>query len=64
MRHSEFWVRMESALGRTYARSWADQQVIGELGGRTVAEALDQGESPKSVWRAVWRTLGLPPGEL
>ena len=55
---------MESALGRTYARSWADQQVIGELGGRTVMEALEGGEPPKTVWRAVWRTLGLPPGEL
>jgi hypothetical protein len=55
---------MESALGRAYARSWADQMVIGELGGRTVTEALDAGESPKTVWRAVWRTLNLPPGEL
>jgi len=64
MRHTEFWARMESALGRSYARSWADQMVIGELGGRTVIEALDAGESPKTVWRAVWRTLNLPPGEL
>jgi hypothetical protein len=55
---------MEAALGRTYARSWARQQVIGELDGRTVAEALEAGEPPKRVWRAVWRTLGLPPGEL
>jgi hypothetical protein len=55
---------MEAALGRAYARSWADQQVIGELGGRTVIEALDAGESPKTVWRAVWRTLNLPPGAL
>ena len=55
---------METALGRTYARSWADQQVIGELGGRTVMEALEAGEPPKAVWRAVWRTLELPPGEL
>jgi len=64
MRHTEFWARMESALGRTYARSWADQQVIGELGGRTVMEALEGGEPPKTVWRAVCRTLGLPPGDL
>ena len=23
-------------------------------------QALDDGESPKAVWRAVWETLGLP----
>lgn len=61
MRHTEFWERMELALGRTYARSWADQFVISELGGRTAAEALEAGESPKHVWRAVWAALDLPP---
>lgn len=61
MRHTEFWERMELALGRTYARSWADQFVISDLGGRTAAEALEAGESPKEVWRAVWAALDLPP---
>jgi hypothetical protein len=54
---------MESALGPAYARAWSRQQVIGALGGRTVAEALDAGVSPKSVWHAVWQTLDLPPSE-
>ena len=61
MRHTEFWERMEAALGRTYARSWADQYVITELGGRTASEALEAGEDPKQVWRAVWAALELPP---
>ncbi|KRF11645.1 hypothetical protein ASG90_16970 [Nocardioides sp. Soil797] len=60
MRHTEFWLRMEQALGAGYARSWAEQHVIGELGSRTVDEALAAGESPKQVWEAVWRTLDLP----
>lgn len=60
MRHTEFWTRMESALGRSYARVWASQHVMAALGGRTVDEALAAGESPKVVWRAVWATLGLP----
>lgn len=60
MRHTEFWARMEDALGEAYARSWADSQVIGALGGRTVLEALDAGYSPKQVWRAVWEVLELP----
>lgn len=63
MRHTEFWARMDAALGRDYARFWAEQQVIGDLGGRTVVEALAAGEPPKSVWRAVWETLGLPDRE-
>jgi hypothetical protein len=61
MRHTEFWARMEAALGPAYARSWAEQQVLADLDGRTVNEALAAGESPKTVWRAVWAALGLPP---
>jgi hypothetical protein len=61
MRHTEFWARMDAALGPAYARSWAEQQVLADLDGRTVSEALAAGESPKTVWRAVWAALGLPP---
>jgi hypothetical protein len=63
MRHTEFWARMEHALGPAYARSWAEQQVMSSLGGRTVTEALDAGEPPKQVWRAVWERLELPASE-
>ena len=63
MKHSEFWVRMDHHLGDTYARSWANSQVIGGLGGKTVDEALSEGESPKHVWRAVHAVLQLPPSE-
>ena len=63
MRHTEFWSRMESALGPAYARAWAEQFVIGELGERTVLEALAAGELPKTVWAAVWRALRLPASE-
>lgn len=63
MRHTEFWARMESALGPAYARSWAQQFVIGELGERTACEALDAGVPPKTVWAAVWRALELPASE-
>lgn len=63
MRHTEFWARMEHALGPAYARTWAEQQVMSGLGGRTVTEALEAGEPPKQVWAAVWERLGLPPSE-
>jgi Protein of unknown function (DUF3046) len=63
MRHTELWVRLEHALGPTYARSWAHDFVITELGGRTAEEALAAGVPPKEVWAAVWRTLELPASE-
>ncbi len=63
MRHTEFWSRMDDALGSSYAQAWASQQVVGALGGRTVQEALDAGIPPKEVWREVWQVLGLPPSQ-
>ena len=60
MRHTEFWSRMEHALGTAYYRSWAEQFVMADLGRRTAQEALDAGVSPKEVWAAVWSALGLP----
>jgi hypothetical protein len=63
MKHTEFWNRMDAALGSAYSRSWASMFVLTELDGRTVDEALAAGVSPKEVWRAVWAVLGLPARE-
>ncbi len=63
MRLTEFWTRMEHHLGPAYARTWAETQVVSDLGGRTVTEALADGESAKTVWRAVWKHLELPPAD-
>ncbi|MBA2640644.1 MAG: DUF3046 domain-containing protein [Nocardioidaceae bacterium] len=63
MRHSEFWARMEQHLGGGYAQVWSDQQVLADLDGRTVAQALESGEPPKRVWRAVWAALELPASD-
>lgn len=60
MRHTEFWNRMDAALGSSYARSWALQVQMGSLEGRTAQEALDAGVPPKQVWAAVWEQLELP----
>ena len=60
MKHTEFWIRMDDALGASYARTWASMFVIADLGGRTVDEALAAGVPPKEVWAAVWRVLELP----
>jgi hypothetical protein len=57
---TEFWQRMADELGPTYAPVWASLTVLAELGGRTVDEALAQGEEAKLVWRAVAQHLELP----
>ncbi|MGZ4449731.1 MAG: DUF3046 domain-containing protein [Nocardioides sp.] len=63
MRHTEFWARLDHALGTAYAGAWARQFVMADLGGRTAAEALDAGLPPKQVWAAVWSALDLPASE-
>lgn len=60
MRLTEFWWRMEHAFGAAYADSVARDQVLEELGSRTVHEALAAGEDAKDVWRAVWAHFELP----
>ena len=62
MRHTEFWARLDRALGTVRARTWAELFVLTELGGRTTIEALDDGVAPRQVWAAVWRVLELAEG--
>jgi hypothetical protein len=54
---------MEQHLGPDYARSYAHDQVLPQLSGRTVDEALSDGEDAKLVWRAVVVALELPASE-
>ena len=60
VRYTDFWERMEHHLGAAYARSYAHDQVLSQLGGRTVDQALADGDDAKSVWRAVVEALELP----
>lgn len=60
MRESELWHRLNEHFGALYARSWADQVVLAELDGRTVAQALADGVVCKKIWLAVWRHEELP----
>lgn len=54
---------MDSHLGPGYAESWALDQHLAGLDGRTVRQALDEGVAPRQVWHAVWQALELPPSE-
>lgn len=53
MRLTEFWARLEQAFGPGYAESLAQDQVLAQLDGRSIAEALAAGEKTADVWRAV-----------
>ena len=63
MRLTEFWRRMHWTFGATYAESVARDQVLRELGGRTVTQALAEGVDVKQVWRAVAEHFELPARE-
>ena len=63
VRLTEFWGRMDAALGETYARSWAHDVVLTELDGLTVEQALLTDRPVREVWRQVATALDLPERE-
>lgn len=54
---------MQQHLGEFYCRVWATEFNLAELKGRTVMQALADGEPCKIIWRAVWAALELPARE-
>jgi hypothetical protein len=60
VRLTEFWRRLDEAVGTGAADTFATDRVIGTLGDRTVREALAAGVPANEVWRAVHVTLDLP----
>jgi hypothetical protein len=60
VRLTEFWERMGAHFGAAYADSVARDQVIAELGGRTVYQAIEQGVDTKDIWRAVCARFEVP----
>ena len=54
---------MERRFGSAYADSLARDQVIRQLGGLTVHEAIDAGVDLKAVWLAVCEVFEVPARE-
>jgi hypothetical protein len=52
---------MADEFGSVRSGSLATDHVFGELGGRTIEQALEAGEDPKEVWRVVCRAFDVPP---
>jgi Protein of unknown function (DUF3046) len=55
-----FWERMGEQFGDVYAQSVAQDFVLADLGGRTVNQALADGEDVKVVWQAVCEAFRVP----
>jgi hypothetical protein len=60
VRLTVFWERMRAQFGEAYADSVARDHVLADLGGRTVNQALADGEDAKVVWRAVCDAFRVP----
>jgi len=59
VRLTDFWDRMDQALGPTYARSWAQDVVVPSLG-CTVVQAIAAGVDTRDIWRAVCQVASVP----
>jgi hypothetical protein len=51
---------MNDEFGAGYAGSLARDHVIGALGNRTVLQALEEGEPPRTVWLALCDDMDVP----
>jgi len=51
---------MDEQFGPAYAQSVAKDYVLAGLGGRTIAQALADGEDVKKIWRAVCTAFNVP----
>jgi hypothetical protein len=60
VRLTVFWERMRAQFGEAYAESVAQDYVLAGMGGRTVNQALSDGEDVKRVWLAVCDAFRLP----
>ncbi|WP_250001640.1 DUF3046 domain-containing protein [Actinoplanes sp. M2I2] len=53
MRLTDFWTRLAEVFGAAYARSFAADHSFGELGNRTINQAIADGIETATIWRAV-----------
>jgi hypothetical protein len=54
---------MRRSFGASYADSVARDHVLATLSGRTVEQALAEGEDAKTVWRAICSEFEVPSRE-
>lgn len=60
MRLSEFRELVDGEFGTVPATSMLVDHVLTELGGRTAAQAIEDGVPPREVWRALCKDFDVP----
>ena len=60
MRRSEFLRAVDAEFGGR-ASALVNDLVLGGMGGRTAAEALDAGIPPRDIWLALCEDADVPP---
>lgn len=58
MRRTDFWERMGETFGPAYAASVAADQVLPQLKGLTIEQAIAAGVDIGEIWRAVCTAYG------
>ena len=60
MRLTEFNERVVLRFGTTYGASVLVDHVLADFGGRTAAQAIEDGVEPRDVWRALCVDFDVP----
>lgn len=60
MRLTEFHERVTQRFGAVYGASVLTDHVLTELGGRTAAQAIENGVEPREVWWALCADFDVP----
>ncbi|AKS34770.1 DUF3046 domain-containing protein [Mycolicibacterium goodii] len=60
MRLTEFHELVDNQFGSIRGRSLLVDHVLSDLGGRTAAEAIEEGVEPRQVWRALCADFDVP----
>ena len=60
MRLTEFNERVTLRFGATYGASVLADHVLAGFGGRTAAQAIEDGVDPREVWRALCADFDVP----
>jgi hypothetical protein len=63
VRYSEFQDLVVDVFGPQVGQALVRDQVLGGLGDRTAVAALDDGEEPRVVWRALCDAMGVPEAQ-
>ncbi|TFV54940.1 DUF3046 domain-containing protein [Mycobacterium sp. PS03-16] len=60
MRLTEFRELVENQFGAIRGQSLLADHVLSDLGGRTAAQAIEDGVEPRDVWRALCAAFDVP----